>query len=91
MEPINTRDHYDMASKQDLPDWVKQALDRLGGRGTPAGVAKEIWTARESDLRASGDLFYTWQYDIRWAANRLRRASRMKSVEDSPRGIWELL
>jgi hypothetical protein len=67
------------------------ALRRLRGRGTPASVAKEIWNSRESDLRASGDLFYTWQYDMRWAANRLRRAGKIKSVDDSPRGVWELI
>jgi hypothetical protein len=35
-------------------------------------VSREVWRQHESDLRNSGDLFYTWQYDIRWAAQRLR-------------------
>jgi hypothetical protein len=78
-----------MATKQDLQDWVMQALTKMGGRGTPTGVAKEIWRSKETELRASGDLFYTWQYDMRWAANRLRRSGKMKPVTTSPKGWWE--
>lgn len=53
-------------------------------------ICKRIWEAHETDLRASGDLFYTWQYDVRWAANRLRRTKVMKANEVSPKGMWEL-
>jgi hypothetical protein len=80
-----------MTTKHDLQDWVRQALNHMGGRGTLTQVAKEIWRARESELRSSGDLFYTWQYDMRWAANHLRRKGIMKSVSVSPTGIWELV
>lgn len=79
-----------MATKHDLQDWVQDALRELGGSAPLVDVAKTIWKKRESDLRASGDLFYTWQYDMRWAANRLRRAKKMKSAEVSPVGLWEL-
>jgi len=34
--------------------------------------------------------FFTWQYDIRWAANLLRRSGLMKPAESSPHGLWEL-
>lgn len=80
-----------MATKHDLQDWVQKALKRIGGRGTLTDVAKEIWRAHESDLRSSGDLFFTWQYDMRWAANRLRRSGIMHSVAVSPTGIWALV
>lgn len=79
-----------MATKHDLQDWVRDALKGLGGSAHLAEVAKIIWRNHESDLRASGDLFYTWQYDMRWAANRLRRAGIMKPVEASRKGVWEL-
>jgi len=79
-----------MATKHDLQDWVQRALSRMGGRGSLTDVAKEIWRAHESDLRSSGDLFYTWQYDMRWAANRLRRQGIMQSVTVSPSGVWVL-
>ncbi len=79
-----------MANKQELTDWVVAALATLGGRGTLVAVAQEIWRQRESDLRSSGDLFYTWQYDMRWSANVLRRKGILKSAEVSPSGTWEL-
>lgn len=80
-----------MATKIDLPDWVHAALVEIGGSGTLTEVAKVIWKNHEADLRASGDLFYTWQYDMRWAANKLRHTGRMKAVVASPRGIWQLV
>jgi hypothetical protein len=79
-----------MATKHDVQDWVQRALSRMGGPGSLTDVAKEIWRAHESDLRSSGDLFYTWQYDMRWAANRLRRQGIKQSVAVSPSGVWVL-
>lgn len=79
-----------MASKEDLPDWVVEALSDHGGSARLIDVAKHIWKHRESELRASGDLFYKWQYDMRWAANQLRRTGRMKDANVSPTGVWEL-
>jgi hypothetical protein len=78
------------ASKKDLSKWLHEALLALAGRGGLAEVARYIWDHHELDLRASGTLFYTWQYDLRWAANRLRRAKIMRDAEESPRGVWEL-
>lgn len=79
-----------MAEKSDLDTWVRDALRNGGGRASLVDVAKYIWKNHEADLRTSGDLFYTWQYDMRWAANRLRRRGTMKAVSVSPSGIWEL-
>lgn len=62
-----------MATRHDLDSWVREALDVLGGRGTVVAVARIVWQRHEDELKSSGDLFYTWQYDMRWAANRLRR------------------
>ena len=77
-------------SKADLPALVLEALQALGGRGTIVAVSRHIWEAHESELRDSGILFYTWQYDIRWAANYLRRTGTMRSAESSPVGLWEV-
>lgn len=79
-----------MATKHDLQDWVRDALRELGASARLVEVAKIIWRDHEADLRASGNLFYTWQYDMRWAANRLRRAGVMKPAEASPSGVWQL-
>ena len=77
-------------AKQILVVWVEDALRHLGGSGTPVEVARRIWQVHEQDLRQSGDLFYTWQYDYRWAATKLRKSGRMKPVGASPDGTWEL-
>jgi hypothetical protein len=79
-----------MATKHDLPEWVVEALRAHSGRASIVEVCQHLWQVHEPDLRLSGDLFYTWQYDVRWAAYTLREAGRMKADSESPNGIWEL-
>lgn len=79
-----------MATKRDLVDWVEEAVRRHGGRATLLEVARYIWQVREHDLRESGALFYTWQYDMRWAATKLRHSGILRSAHESPSGVWEL-
>ena len=61
-----------MADKSDLKGWVVEALRAAGGSSSLIEVAKHIWDNHEDELRRSGDLFYKWQYDMRWAATVLR-------------------
>lgn len=77
-------------TKHELQGWVLDALRRLGGRGSVVEVANEVWTQHEAELRASGDLFFTWQYDLRWAAQALRDRGWAKPAHEVERGIWEL-
>lgn len=79
-----------MANQDVLDTWVIEALQAIGGKSTIVEIAKEIWKRHEDDLRASGDLFYTWQYDYRWSGKRLRDKRVIKAVEVSPRGVWVL-
>jgi hypothetical protein len=79
-----------MASKTDLQDWVLEALRSAGGSAPLVEVCKRIWSSHEDDLRVSGDLFYRWQYDTRWAAHQLRRRGLLRPVASSPKGVWEL-
>jgi hypothetical protein len=79
-----------MIGRDDLKNWVAESLSIAGGSATIVDVAKHIWTTREAELRASGDLFFTWQYDMRWAATRLRKEGKIVMSDDSPRGLWEL-
>lgn len=79
-----------MARRVDLERWIKEALQARGGKASIVEVCRHIWDEHETGLRESGDLFLTWQYDVRWAANRLRRKGAMKAAEVSPAGIWEL-
>ena len=80
-----------MATKQDLVSWVVEALAELGGKGSVVQVCQVVWRRHEGDLRASGDLFYTWQYDIRWAAQKLRDTGRLRPVPPRSRAPWELV
>jgi hypothetical protein len=80
-----------VASKSDLMDWVLRALRELGGSAGVVDVSKRVWSTHASDLAASGDLFFTWQYDLRWAAQKLRYAGTLKPVQRSNRNAkWEL-
>jgi hypothetical protein len=78
-------------NRSDLPAVVEHSLRELGGSATLVEVAKRIWETKEADLRASGDLFYTWQYDMRWAAQKLRDARRLSYGRDRGRQIWQLI
>lgn len=76
--------------KDDLPELLEATLTKLGGSGTILEVCKTFWADNESELRNSGNLFYTWQYDIRWAATTLRKSGIMKDASVSDSGVWEL-
>lgn len=78
-------------TKNMLPDLLYDVLKEMGGRGSIVPVCKKFWAKHENDLRKSGDLFYTWQYDIRWAATTLRKAGRMIDAKVSPSGVWEII
>ena len=80
----------DVESEQLLESWLVDALKSLGGRGTIVEVCRAVWANHEPDLRVAGDLFYTWQYEIRWAATNLRNAGTLRSADRSPKGVWEL-
>lgn len=78
-----------MADKKDLQVWIVEALRASGGAASVLEVSKHVWRSHESELRASGDLFYTWQYDLRWAAQKLRDAGALATA-DGKKGPWRL-
>jgi hypothetical protein len=80
-----------VATKYDLRDWLVDALKAHDGSATIVEVCQHIWQNHKDELLASGDLFYTWQYDVRWAATELRKTRIMRPADASPSGIWELL
>ena len=79
-----------MARRKDLRNWLIEALKTHNGRASLVQVCKYVWEKYENELRRSGDLFFTWQYDIRWAATYLRKEGIMLPTGLSQRGIWEL-
>ena len=79
-----------MVDKVDLQGWVKDYLRERGGEGSIVDVCRWVWKRHENGLRSSGDMFFTWQYDIRWAADKLRKTGELRQASESPRGIWQL-
>lgn len=79
-----------MAKKHDLQEWIVEVLKTKGGSASIVEICKYVWEKYEDELRSSGDLFFTWQYDLRWAATEPRKAGIMRSASLSPTGIWEL-
>lgn len=79
-----------MDPREILCDWVVQALDDLGGKSHIPEICKHIWEHHEVELRNAGDLFYTWQYDMRWAGQKLRDNGVLEEV-NRKRGLpWTL-
>jgi len=79
-----------MLLKSSLPELIIEALKSYSGTASIVQVCKFIWNNYATDLEQSGDLFYTWQYDIRWAADYLRKKNILKPSSLSPQGVWEL-
>jgi len=79
-----------MATKDDLKLWTMEALRAAGGELHHIRVAESVWYRHELELRGSGDLFFTWQYDLRWAAQKLRGAGELQRIDGRGDGIWRL-
>jgi len=79
-----------VSGRATMTDWVLEALRLLGGRAAILDICKKVWELHEKDIRASGNLMYEWQYEIRWAGDILRREGMLRPASVSPRGIWEL-
>ena len=74
--------------REDLEAWVIAALEASGGAAAPIAVARHIWQNHEAELRNGGDMFYKWQYDMRWSARALRNKGLLKEVGVGERGKW---
>lgn len=78
-----------VASKSDLTDWVVEALRANKGEGSILYVAQYIWEHHQKELEGT-PLFYSWQYDMRWAATELRKRGLLVPADDDRRGKWTL-
>jgi hypothetical protein len=76
--------------RDDLVPIVEQAIRSRGGAATILEVAQYIWEHHESDLKAAGPLFYKWQYDMRWAALKLRKMGKLSPTSKADNGVWRL-
>lgn len=74
-----------------IKNWTEEALKSLGGMSHYKLVAKELWKLYGSRLSEDAR-FYTWQYDMRWAAQELRDEGKLHNshTADIPKGVWML-
>jgi hypothetical protein len=75
--------------RNDLVSAVQRAIAHYDGEATIVQVAQYIWENDEAELRSSGDLFYTWQYEMRWAAQRLRDSGKLRLGKRDGRNTWQ--
>lgn len=80
-----------MVTRVDLQEWLIDILRDKGGQARIVDICQKVWQEHRNELEASGDLFYTWQYDIRWAATKLRKKGELVAAVDENRGIWKLI
>lgn len=76
--------------RENLKDWVREALGKLGGRASINEVARQIWIDHETDLKGAGDHFFSWQYDMRWAAQQLRDKGVLSVHKQGAKSVWTL-
>jgi hypothetical protein len=79
-----------LPAKHLLKVWIVEALNAAGGPLHHVRVAEHIWNHHEADLRKAGDLFFTWQYDLRWAAQLLRDDGVLTKIGGQGDGVWRL-
>lgn len=72
--------------RNDFLPLIIAALIANGGSLKISDVCEYVWIHNNQRIMTS-KVLYTWQYDIRWAANELRRQEVIKS---DPRGYWTL-
>jgi len=82
--------HQKPITKNTLCLIVYEALEYYNGKSSIIDIAKYIHNNYENLLKISGDIYYTWQYDYRWAATQLRNEGKIKRSNECDRGIWEI-
>jgi hypothetical protein len=74
-----------------LVHWVEASLRKLGGSAKIVEIAKDIYETHAEELERSGDLFYTWQYDMRWAGLKLSKAGKVYLSNKAGPSRWALV
>lgn len=78
-----------MLDRSGLLPIIVAALKSSEGTARMRDIAKYIWDHHEKELRQSGEFFYVWQYDLRWAGDALVRQRVIR--KGPPAGTWHLL
>jgi hypothetical protein len=78
-----------MLNREALVPLVTDALQANGGSARIHQVGKYIWDNYRSELERSGDFFYKWQYELRWASDKLAHQGKIR--KGPPRGVWYIV
>jgi hypothetical protein len=78
-----------MVDRADLMPWIIDGLKANSGKVHFIEISKHIWKNHQRELEASGNFFYKWQYEMRWAGNKL--VNEKKIIKDKSNGVWELV
>ncbi|WP_294263548.1 hypothetical protein [uncultured Chryseobacterium sp.] len=78
-------------NKNDLKRLVVEALEYYKGKANIVEICKFICSKYNQKLADSGDLLYTWQYDMRWAGTQLIKEGIMKPAKEQVNNHWELV
>lgn len=76
-----------MTSAPILQPWLLEGLAAAGGSATPLDVSKQVWARHRGELESAGDLLYTWQLELRSAADDLAASGAIRIDA----GAWVLL
>lgn len=80
-----------MKTRKDLCDWIVEALKDLNGSAQIIKVKEHIWQHHGQELRDSGNLHFTWNEDVFWAATQLRAKGVLKKGKDTSKNVWALV
>jgi len=79
-----------MKTRKDLCAWIVEALKELDGKATISKIREKIWLLHKDDLINSGNLHFTWNEDIYWAATQLREKGILKNAKATSKNVWAL-
>ena len=81
-----------MIKRKDLTEILEEALTALGGEGKIVEICEYIWGKYKDNLLSSGDIFYTWQYDLRMSAKEtLKAKGKITTLKDGKKSVWKLV
>jgi hypothetical protein len=76
-----------MTIRSDLEDWIISAINFHGGKASVTAISKYVWENYEPQIKAYGNALYTWQYDLRWAGEKLKDKGKLVKQ----RSGWEIV
>jgi hypothetical protein len=77
-------------TRKDLCDWIVEALNELNGSAQIRQVREYIWKRHGEEITSSGNLHFTWNDDIMWAATQLRAKGLLKNAKATSKNVWAL-